>query len=470
MSKVYICFWFDVEDYITPASDAALDALLDLFLERGVRGTWKLVAEKLRALKQRGRADILAKLHQQDIGFHTDNHSLHPTVTEYVRALGWEAGLEAIRTREGPGLEELRREFGRISCYGQPGGAWAPQFFAFLREAGIPLYLDEGRHIGLGKQPFWFQRVLAVFNLRENCLRVSLSPEERARAKEQARRGLEEAVARLGSAGGGLLSVYYHPCEFATTEFWDGVNFHHGRNPLRSRWRPAQLLPPPEREARLELFGWFLDLALGLPGLELVDGGRLPGLYEPSLPPRPVRLESLARVAAALGPEQSYIEADGALIAPSEVFHAMAAALVAWWRYGELPTFAYLRPMQGPRTRCAAEKPVQATLEAIAEGAARALASMESGYMPAAFRVGEGEVVPATGLLLMAQAVQRVLEGAKRTDLVESPAARLLLAENVPPEEEGLWSWVIFPEGFSAPDVLELTRLQAWTMKPARLR
>jgi hypothetical protein len=32
------------------------------------------------------------------------------------------------------------------------------------------------------------------------------------------------------------------------------------------------------------------------------------------------------------------------------------------------------------------------------------------------------------------------------------------------------FSWPIHPEGFSAPELLELGRLQAWTLKPARLK
>jgi hypothetical protein len=30
-----------------------------------------------------------------------------------------------------------------------------------------------------------------------------------------------------------------------------------------------------------------------------------------------------------------------------------------------------------------------------------------------------------------------------------------------------LWRWPIFPEGFHAPRLMELARLQAWTLKPA---
>jgi hypothetical protein len=32
------------------------------------------------------------------------------------------------------------------------------------------------------------------------------------------------------------------------------------------------------------------------------------------------------------------------------------------------------------------------------------------------------------------------------------------------------FEWLIHPDGFSAPELLELARLQAWTLKPARLK
>ena len=31
------------------------------------------------------------------------------------------------------------------------------------------------------------------------------------------------------------------------------------------------------------------------------------------------------------------------------------------------------------------------------------------------------------------------------------------------------WGWVVFPAGFEAPGILELARLQTWTLKPALL-
>ena len=36
-------------------------------------------------------------------------------------------------------------------------------------------------------------------------------------------------------------------------------------------------------------------------------------------------------------------------------------------------------------------------------------------------------------------------------------------------DSKELWSWPIFPEGFHAPAIMALARLQAWTLKPAVL-
>lgn len=44
--------------------------------------------------------------------------------------------------------------------------------------------------------------------------------------------------------------------------------------------------------------------------------------------------------------------------------------------------------------------------------------------------------------------------------------AKDYVADNAPE----LWSWVIFPENFDAPRMMEIAKRQAWTMKPARLR
>jgi len=45
-------------------------------------------------------------------------------------------------------------------------------------------------------------------------------------------------------------------------------------------------------------------------------------------------------------------------------------------------------------------------------------------------------------------------------------AAKQYVADDSP----RLWGWVIFPKGFNAPHMMEIAKLQAWTIKPAVLR
>lgn len=122
MPKVYVLFWFDVEDFITSQSDDALKGIIDIFDTLGIKGTFKLVGEKVRVLKKRGRKDIIEALKRHDIGYHTDLHSVHPTVAEYLKDLDWDEGIKEFENRERSGFEEIVNTFNIIpSCYGQPG-------------------------------------------------------------------------------------------------------------------------------------------------------------------------------------------------------------------------------------------------------------------------------------------------------------------------------------------------------------
>ena len=132
---VYVTFWFDTEDFILPQADDAAKRLAEMFTERGVQGTFKIVGEKAKVLEERGRDDVILALSKNDIAYHSTYHSVHPTPSEYCRDLGWQEGVSEFSRREGVGLETVRRIFGvNGSCYGQPGGSWTPQSYAALRE------------------------------------------------------------------------------------------------------------------------------------------------------------------------------------------------------------------------------------------------------------------------------------------------------------------------------------------------
>ncbi|HUA79883.1 MAG TPA: hypothetical protein VL997_05885, partial [Dyella sp.] len=162
---VYVVLWFDTEDYVEQAADdAALRIARDL-TGLGVGATFKVVAEKARTLDRRGRRDVLDAIALHDIGYHSNFHSQQPTPALYLRDLGYVEGAAEFERRERPGMLDLARIFGVLpSCYGQPGNSWAPQTNTALRRMGIPVYLDEGTHVGLNNQPFWYGGLLYISN------------------------------------------------------------------------------------------------------------------------------------------------------------------------------------------------------------------------------------------------------------------------------------------------------------------
>ena len=101
MKNIKVMLWYDVEDFITPEADDALLALIDMMDSLGIRGSFKIVGEKIRVLKERGRTDILRKLSGHEICYHTDGHSIHPTQTEYLHNKGFGEGAAEFERREG---------------------------------------------------------------------------------------------------------------------------------------------------------------------------------------------------------------------------------------------------------------------------------------------------------------------------------------------------------------------------------
>ena len=55
MGNVLIYLWFDVEDYVTPEADEPPRKIVEILSSNHARATFKIVAEKVRALKERGR-------------------------------------------------------------------------------------------------------------------------------------------------------------------------------------------------------------------------------------------------------------------------------------------------------------------------------------------------------------------------------------------------------------------------------
>ena len=87
--------------------------------------------------------------------------------------------------------------------------------------------------------------------------------------------------------------------------------------------------------------------------------------------------------------------------------------------------------------------------------------------MPDDVWVGAESLSPADYLATVGQAIDdRITTGKMPAEIVRR-AGHFTADRYVADDSAALWGWIIFPEGFHAPRIMELARLQAWTLKPA---
>ncbi len=463
---VYVLFWLDVEDYITPASDIALGRVIDTFDRHGLKATFKLVAEKVRGLQRRGHRDILARLRAHDIGYHTDYHSRPPSIAEYLLDYDWADGITAFRQREQAGLDTLTQAFDCTpSCYGQPGGAWVPQVYPVLRQWGIPVYLDAGPWVNLDHQPHRYGDILNILDVEGLMhLGISQGPPEVSRRQTE----LVSLVDRLRPTGG-LISLYAHECEFVTRAFWDGVNFKGGQDTARENWRPAPLLSETESAARYAALDDFLGVVQALPDVEVIGASQLPVLYPDRIREHALTLPTVLALCPSLVDAITHRDVAEGILSPAELFGLVVDVLAQRARTGQWPAQVpgdggLVRYSDGPSyPPLCSDTSGMLTLDAVLDasvGLQMYLAQHQQ--MPTYVQIGPLQLAPADFLATSASALPRWVHGDSGDVAIRR--GNFVQADYVP--DHVAWDWVIFPPGFNGDSLLALGKLQAWTLKP----
>jgi hypothetical protein len=478
---VNVILWFDTEDYLLPADDDATKRLCEMLTERGIRATFKLVGEKARVLERRGRTDVIAALQKHDIGYHANFHSVHPTPTEYLADCGWLDGIAEFTRREGDGAADVRRILGvpTLACYGQPGSSWGPQTLAALKPIGVAphgvaCYVDEGDHVGIDGQPFWYAGALNVYHMGPNYTRMELHD---AAAVEPAKKKVSDIARRLQASGGGIISIYYHPCEWVHRQFWDGVNFARGANPPREQWKPPGQRPAEETDAAFKRFGEYVDHIRRIAAVNWITASDLPLRYPDSIRTEGATESDLNELArrimdnTAAGLDVQRI--GNRVYAVADQFELLTLALNAV-SSGKPPHFplraaGLFGPDAAPPETTAVTNLDWLTFRDAARDVLEFIQTERR--VPARVFVGAEPVPPADFLVAMARGwisyQQRGKPPVEQT-IALGRDVRILPERYVAKDTPELFGgWVIHKAGFRAPKVMEMARLQAWTLKPA---
>ena len=474
-ARVDVVLWFDTEDYLLPASDDAAKRLAELLSQRDIRATFKVVGEKARVLERRGRADVIAALQKHDIGYHSNVHSVHPAPAEYMADCGLLDGVAEFARHERQGAADVRRIFGResLACYGQPGSSWACQAIVALKDIGVgPVYLDEGTHVGLCNKPFWYAGALNAYGLGANVTRMDLY---NAKGLEQANAQVTVINQRLAAEGGGLISIYYHPCEFVHEKFWDAVNFSRGANPPREQWKVPPQRPAEQTEQAFARFAKYIDYIKSL-RVRFVTASELPAIYADRVRSKGVTESELLACAKKLADAKAtgvdYQMLDSKAISPAEQFELLAMAM------GELidgKTVKYPLAAKGLTGPDSAPGSTGEGGQTIAWPAFRdAVVDVRDylrahGRVPARVFIGTDSVAPADFLGALAIAFQFEREQGKLPlhGVRLGKGLAVLTERHVAKDPTGHFDWVIHKADFRPAKILDVARLQAWTLKPA---
>ncbi|SFS62730.1 hypothetical protein [Paenibacillus sp. BC26] len=453
MANVHVMLWFDTEDYITKESEEALLAVVQLLNNRNIKGIFKIVGEKARKLERNNRQDIIEQLAQHEIGYHTDWHSVHPTVSEYLESYGFADGAAEYALRERMGLEDVTRITGQSSrCYGQAGYSWAPQTFPVLRSWGIPVYLDVHDQITLDHKPFWYGGLLNLTDMK-GIMRMELRED-----------GLEEGMAVFDQLydeltledGEGLISIYYHPCEFACTGFWDGVNYNKGHNTPRDQWQPAPLRPAGEMERYIDMLGKFIDHTRTKSNVNYITSMEA---YEMEKSNRkPLQASDIRAIAAGISNELNYTVFQDYSLSASELHAVFCRYLLG---QDLIPELIY-----GPENETQSDpaEPVRvADIKQAISGQYPGL--LDDMQLPDYFNVAGYRINPVDLTCTLAAVIANGYEDEDRIEIITGA----VLKSKVHARTDENWGpqWSPFPPELKVPNLIRLSQLQTWTLKPA---
>jgi peptidoglycan/xylan/chitin deacetylase (PgdA/CDA1 family) len=463
--KAYLVVTFDVEDYISPESEHIDDIpkwLSEIMSEEGVTGTFFVIGEKARSLEKRGRKDVIAAMAGHDIGSHTNFGSIHPTVTEQLEKADWAGGVRKMFEQESAGLRELERIFGvPVRTLARHGGSYGPQLAAALGRMGaacetFPASLP-------GHDVVWFCNAL---NFSAQYSADFDNAYYRDDLFEPVFDKLKADLPGLARTTEVIALFCGHPTKIRAEEFWD-LNFYDGKNTAPADWVMPRLHPAEAMVTAQKNFRRMMRYIKGRDDIEITT-------YRALLPVYGKQKESIAAgelaAAAAEALETGRLAPTDSL-SPAEIMAALVGSIQEYRQGKKLPRALAARHPLGP-PEMPIERPEidRVKLEDVYGLAAAAAKVMdETGALPASLSVGSARIgagslfglfaavyLDAGSARLRPEYDVRAFEPYPRTN--EAGIVKLV---------EGYKSWPVHRRDLDMSRIVEFTRLQLWTLKPA---
>jgi hypothetical protein len=459
---VVICF--DVEDYVTPASEGIDDIpkwLADIMTEEGVTGTFFIIGEKARSLKMRGREDVIQAMSRHDIASHTDLGSIHPTITEVLEKADWKDGVEQMFGQESRGIEELELIFKKpVSTLGRHGGSYGPQLVGALAEMGVGFVYSPVRLPG--HNAVWFCNTLNFYG--------SYGGYDDAYYRNDLFNPLFERLKTRFSEEIAGVDVYTffacHPCKIRTIQFWD-FNYYAGANPSLDQLKMPDLRPIESMVTARKNFRRLMRFLKERRDIEIMTFTDL--MQKFSYQPETVAQTRLAQIASRIMEEKKIVIDD--FYSPAEVFSALVEFTSEFQKSGDMPEAVKRRSPFGPVQM----PPVQPEIEKISRARALNLVGdalnfvQNSNTLPHWLLVDGHRIGTGSLLALFGEMFLEIQKGSLSEEfaIASFDAYPHENEEAIVKSVEGCKSWPVHREDLDMSYIVEMTKCQLWTLKPA---
>ncbi len=463
---IRISILFDEEDYITPAEhglDDLLKTLADVMTEEKVSGTFFVIGERLRCLRERGRQDVLEAIAGHDIGSHTNMGSIHPTVTERMEHADWADGVARMAADELAGIDEMEAILGKpVLSLGRHGGSYCPQLLAALGRRRLPYVYSPARLPG--HHVTWFCNTLNFFGCLTGFQEAYLSREAFLRTEKKF---LDMLDGRKGYDWAAVFNS--HPCMIKTREFWD-LNYYRGTNARPGAWRMPAFRPDYDVNAVRHNWAFHCRRLCGNPHLALGTIAEFAAEFgQQAEEASAAELAYLARCAA-----KSDAPFFTDRFSAAEILDLLArwylARVVEGIDVQRLARRDVLGPAQMPLAVPTASQLDASALARMARGLVVAVDT--TGMLPSRVRCGEGplgtagETGPGTALAALGAALS--------ADGIAGNVPMHIVAPYVKEAEEiaayacdFTKRWPCHRPDLDPSAIYRLTLLQSWTLKPA---
>jgi hypothetical protein len=366
-----------------------------------------------------------------------------------------------MRDQEGEGIADLERIFGvPVMALARHGGSYGPQLVTALGEMGrayvySPFSLP-------GHHATWFANTLNFYGEYGYFDDAYFSDSLFEPAFEELQQQFPDDIAGID-----VLNFFGgHPSKVRSIQFWD-FNYYYGANPESTEWRTPELRPLESMETARKNFRHMMVWLNERKDIRIVGFRELVERFanQPASMGRATLQEAAERITA----ERQAVIHDR--FSPADIFAALARSISEHERNGALPgevdRTSPLGPMEIPPEEPGSERVSRDQALTLAREAAEFVAT--TGSLPAWLTVDGAKIGTGSLLVLFAELFLDLSEGeaAESYEVTPFEAWPKAHEEEIVRRIEGFKDWPVHRTDLDMSRIVEFTKLQLWTLKPA---